>query len=66
MLTLAARMSRAKPSAIMIVAEKAKALKAAGVLCLPIGPRRLRLLTHLDVDRAACERAVPLFAEALK
>jgi len=30
MLTLAARMSRAKPSAIMIVAEKAKALKAAG------------------------------------
>ena len=30
MLTLAARMSRAKPSAIMIVADKAKALKAAG------------------------------------
>ena len=30
MLTLAARMSRAKPSAIMVVAEKAKALKAAG------------------------------------
>src|SRR5215475_14729804 len=30
MLTLAARMSRAKPSAIMIVADKAKELKAAG------------------------------------
>jgi len=30
MLTLAARMSRAKPSAIMAVAEKAKQLKAAG------------------------------------
>ena len=30
MLTLAARMSRAKPSAIMIVADKAKQLKAAG------------------------------------
>src|SRR5512141_1198359 len=30
MLTLAARMSRAKPSAIMIVAEKAKRLKAEG------------------------------------
>ena len=30
MLTLAARMSRAKPSAIMAVAEKAKQLKAEG------------------------------------
>jgi aspartate aminotransferase len=30
MLTLAARMSRAKPSAIMIVADKARKLKAAG------------------------------------
>jgi aspartate aminotransferase len=30
MLTLAARMSRAKPSAIMIVADKARQLKAAG------------------------------------
>ena len=30
MLNLAARMSRAKPSAIMIVADKAKQLKAAG------------------------------------
>src|SRR5688500_4017726 len=36
------------------------ALKATGVLCLPIGPRRLRLVTHLDVDRASCERAVQL------
>ncbi len=30
MLTLAARMSRAKPSAIMVVADKARQLKAAG------------------------------------
>src|SRR5687768_14877468 len=30
MLKLAERMSRARPSAIMVVAEKAKALKAAG------------------------------------
>jgi threonine aldolase len=42
------------------------ALRGAGVLCLATGPRRLRLVTHLDVDRAACERAVSLFAEALK
>jgi threonine aldolase len=46
--------------------EAAAALKAAGLLCLPIGPRRLRLVTHLDVDRSSCERAVQLFADALK
>jgi threonine aldolase len=44
----------------------ATALRAAGVLCIPFGPRRLRLVTHLDVDRPACERAVSLFAEALR
>jgi hypothetical protein len=33
---------------------------------LPVGPRRLRLVTHLDVDRAACERAVKVFADVLK
>jgi threonine aldolase len=47
-------------------ADAAAALKAAGVLCLPMGPRRLRLVTHLDIDRAACERAVQLIADALK
>jgi threonine aldolase len=36
-------------------------LRARGVLCLAIGPRRLRLVTHLDVSRDACERAVDLF-----
>ena len=46
--------------------EAAAALKGAGVLCLPVGPRRLRLVTHLDVNRAACEHAVQLFADALK
>ena len=29
----------------------------AGVLLNAIAPRRLRVVTHLDVDRAACERA---------
>jgi threonine aldolase len=46
--------------------EAQAALKASGVLCLPVGPRRLRLVTHLDVNRAACEHAVQLFADALK
>jgi threonine aldolase len=41
------------------------ALRAVGVRCLPFGPRRLRLVTHLDVDRAACERAATLIAETL-
>jgi threonine aldolase len=33
-------------------------LAARGVQCLAFAERRLRLVTHLDVDRAACERAV--------
>jgi len=32
-------------------------LRARGVLANAIGPTRLRFVTHLDVDRAACERA---------
>ena len=42
---LAARMSRAKPSAIMLIAEKAKQLKAAGrdIISFSIGvPNFLR------------------------
>jgi threonine aldolase len=31
--------------------------RSAGVLLNAIGPRRIRLVTHLDVDHAACERA---------
>jgi threonine aldolase len=31
--------------------------KAQGVLLNAVGPRRFRLVTHLDVDRAGCERA---------
>ncbi|MSP17563.1 MAG: low-specificity L-threonine aldolase [Myxococcales bacterium] len=30
--------------------------RARGVLVNAIGPRRIRLVTHLDVDRTACER----------
>ncbi|MCA9679409.1 MAG: low-specificity L-threonine aldolase, partial [Myxococcales bacterium] len=33
------------------------AARAGGVLIGSAGPRRLRLVTHLDVDRAGCERA---------
>jgi threonine aldolase len=37
--------------------ELARRLEARGILCLPFGERRLRLVTHLDVDRAGCARA---------
>jgi threonine aldolase len=46
--------------------EAAVALRGAGVRCIPFGPRRLRLVTHLDVDRAACERAAAIMADVLK
>jgi threonine aldolase len=50
------------PAAREIVAR----LAARGVLCLPFGERRLRLVTHLDVDRAACARAAEELAAAVK
>jgi threonine aldolase len=40
-------------------------LDAHGVRTLPFGPRRIRLVTHLDVDRAACEEAVKRIAAVL-
>jgi len=42
------------PTAKELVAR----LATRGVQCLAFAERRLRLVTHLDVDRAACERAV--------
>jgi threonine aldolase len=47
----------------------AAALDAAcaveGVLISPIGPRRVRLVTHLDVDAAGAERALEVIRKAL-
>jgi threonine aldolase len=40
-------------------------MKKKGVLCSAIGPDQVRLVTHYDVDRAACERAAVLLVEAL-
>ena len=37
----------------------------AGVQVTPLGPTRIRMVTHLDVDRAGCERAVAVVREAL-
>ena len=42
-----------------------QALRDAGVLCLALGPHRLRLVTHLDVTRADCERAAAILTRVL-
>jgi threonine aldolase len=41
------------------------ALDADGVQVTPLGPTTIRMVTHLDVDRAGCERAVAAFRRAL-
>ncbi len=41
------------------------ALHDAGVEATPLSPRRIRLVTHLDVDRAGCERALDAIRSAL-
>lgn len=43
--------------------ELVRRARARGVLLNAIGPRRVRLVTHLDVDRAACERAAEILRE---
>lgn len=44
------------------VAEVHGALEAAGVRLVPFGPRRLRAVTHLDVDDAGIRRAADTFS----
>jgi threonine aldolase len=41
------------------------ALHDAGIEVTPLGPSRIRMVTHLDVDRAGCERAVSAIRETL-
>jgi threonine aldolase len=45
--------------------ELAARLGKRGVLCLPFAERRLRLVTHLDVDAAGCDRAAEAVVAAL-
>jgi threonine aldolase len=40
--------------------------RADGVLVSEVGPRQLRLVTHLDVDDAGIDRAVKVIAKALR
>jgi threonine aldolase len=41
-------------------------LRARGVLISVVGPRAVRLVTHHDVDRAACQRAAEILLEELR
>jgi threonine aldolase len=41
------------------------ALHDAGIEVTPLGPARIRMVTHLDVDRDGCERAVSVIRETL-
>ncbi len=43
----------------------AEAAKARGVLVSQVGPRRIRLVTHLDVDPAGIDRAADVLADLL-
>lgn len=45
--------------------EVASRAREAGVLVSVLGPRALRLVTHLDVDEAGCRRAADVLAAAL-
>jgi threonine aldolase len=40
-------------------------LKARDVLASAVGPDAIRLVTHLDVDRAACVTAAEALAEEI-
>ena len=42
-----------------------EAMRSEGVLCSALGPDRVRLVTHLDVSRADCERAAGLLVRLL-
>jgi len=45
--------------------EVVAALRSLGVLCNATGPDTLRLVTHHDVPKEACERALPAFQRAV-
>ena len=47
-------------------AEVVGSLRARGVLAGATGPRSVRLVTHHDVDRAACLRAIGILGEILE
>jgi threonine aldolase len=49
-----------------VAAEVVTAANADGVLVSLIGPRTIRLVTHLDVDDAGCTRAADVLCRLLE
>jgi threonine aldolase len=50
----------------LTAAELVARLKARGILASAIGPKALRLVTHHDVDRAACVTAAEALTEEIE
>ena len=50
----------------LTAAEFSRRLKERGVLCNPVDGHCLRLLTHHDVSRAACERAAEILEQVAR
>jgi threonine aldolase len=50
----------------LIASEVVARLKARGILCSTVGPDAIRLVTHLDVDRAACVLAAQALTEEIE
>jgi threonine aldolase len=48
------------------VDELLNTMRSARVWAVPFGPRRIRLVTHLDVSRSDCEEAISRLKEVLK
>jgi threonine aldolase len=47
-------------------ADLVAGMKARGILISSVGPRAVRLVTHYDAGRVACQKAAELLAEELK
>jgi threonine aldolase len=47
-------------------ADLSARLKARGILASAVGPATIRLVTHLDVDRAACVTAAAALGEEIE
>ena len=52
--------------AVLTSAQFLEALKARGVLALPVDAAHVRMVTHLHVDRTAMDRAIDAVAEVMK
>jgi threonine aldolase len=55
-----------KPEVPFDAAGFVERARSRGLLLNSVGPRRLRVVTHLDVDRAACVEAARITSEILK